>query len=107
MICIWHSGNHACISCSQIIMEILSDAEWLEEDLPALHNLTLRILVLELLASGFNDTFCASLKSQQRGDVVRLHWERREKKITKDKIVAEGIWKGESRRIYRFWGSLV
>ena len=77
---IWHSGNHACISCSQIIMEILSDAEWLEEDLPALHNLTLRILFLELLGSGFNDTFCVSLMSQQRGDVVRLHWERREKK---------------------------
>ena len=66
-------------------MEILSGAEWLEEDLPALHNLTLRILFLELLASGFNDTFCVSLMSQQRGDVVRLHW-KEEKKIRKIKL---------------------
>jgi hypothetical protein len=66
-------------------MEILSDAEWLEEDLPALHNLTLRILVLELLASGFNDTFCASLKSQQRETSLGFIG-KEEKKIRKIKL---------------------
>jgi len=30
-------------------MGILSDAGWLEEDVPALHDLTLRLLLLELL----------------------------------------------------------
>jgi hypothetical protein len=44
-----HSGEHACISCGQIIIRNLSDAGWLEEDLPAIHNLTLRILFLGLL----------------------------------------------------------
>ena len=37
------------ISCSQIIIGILSDAGWLEEDVPALHDLTLRLLFLESL----------------------------------------------------------
>ena len=37
------------ILCSQIIIGILSDAGWLEEDVPALHDLTLRLLFLELL----------------------------------------------------------
>ena len=38
------------ISCSQIVIRILSDAGWLEEDVPALHgDLTLRLLFLELL----------------------------------------------------------
>ena len=49
MICIYHSGENACMSCSQIIIGILSDAGWLEEDVPALHDLTLRLLFLELL----------------------------------------------------------
>ena len=41
--------EHASISCSQIIMGILSDAGWLEEDVPVLHGLTLRLLLLESL----------------------------------------------------------
>ena len=45
----WHSGEDACVSCSQIVMGILSDAGWLEEDVPALHDFTLRLLFLELL----------------------------------------------------------
>ena len=46
MICInsiASSVEHACVSCSQIVMEILSDAGWLEDDV------TLRLLFLELL----------------------------------------------------------
>ena len=34
---------------SQIIIGILSDAGWLEEDAPALHDLTLWLLFLEFL----------------------------------------------------------
>jgi len=41
-----HSGEHACVSCRQIIMRISSDAGCLEEDVPALR---LRLLFLELL----------------------------------------------------------
>ena len=35
--------------CSQIVIGILSDAGWLEEDVPVLHDLTLRLLFLDLL----------------------------------------------------------
>ena len=49
MIYVEHSGEHACISCNQIVMGILSDAGWLEEDLSALRGLNLRLLFLELL----------------------------------------------------------
>ena len=52
------------ISCSQIVIGILSDAGWLEEDVPALHDLTLRLLFLDLLpALVSNDTLCAILSN--------------------------------------------
>ena len=69
-------------------MGILSDAGWLDEDVPALHDLTLRLLFLEN-ASGFNNTLrlCdfEPWLSNRQGDVVSLHRER-EKKIRRIKF---------------------
>ena len=63
-------------------MGILSDAGWLEEDVPALHDLILRLLFLEN-ASGFNNTLCAILSrgSATGRETSLVFIEKEEKKI--------------------------
>ena len=83
-------------------MGILSDAGWLEEDVPALHDLTPAFV--SRIASGFNNTLCAIFEpwlSNRQGDVVSLHRERREED-TKDKILAEGVFRRKGKSIYQF-----
>ena len=65
-----HSGEHACVSCRQIIMRISSDAGCLEDDL----TLRLRLLFLESLpALMILLSVRVYAMAQQQGDVVRLH----------------------------------
>ena len=52
-----HSGEHACVSFRQIIMRISSDAGCLEDDVA----LRAALAFICRIASGFNDTLCASL----------------------------------------------
>ena len=87
-------------------MGILSDTGWLEEDIPALHDLILRLLFLEN-ASGFNNTLCAILSSgSATGRETSLVFrEKEEKKIRKIKF-----WRkessGEGAEDLSIWGSL-
>ena len=81
-------------------MGILSDAGWLEEDVPGLHDLTLRLLFLEFLPALMilSVRFIEQWLSNMQGDIVRLHRERREEN-TKDKILVEGVFKRKSKRV--------
>ena len=64
-----HSGEHACVSCRQIVMRISSDAGCLEDDV----TLRLRLLFLELLPALMILSVLVYAMAQQQGDVVRLH----------------------------------
>ena len=68
-------------------MGILSDAGWLEEDVPALHDLTPAFV--SRIASGFNNTLCAILSSGSATggrETSLVFIEKEEKKIRKIKF---------------------
>jgi len=68
----------------QLIIVILSDAVWLEENvLGGFHDLIVQLLFLGLLPGGFNDTLCANLMAQQQGNDVRFNQRRDTKQIIK------------------------
>ena len=98
-----HSGEHARISCSQIIARILSDAGWLGEDLPALHGLTLRLLFIELLPTLVVLSVRFQVMDQQQRDIVWLYGlKKKRRKCERQNFVGRGMEERESRRIYQF-----
>ena len=88
-------------------MGILSDAGWLEEDVPAIHDLNLPPAFASRIASGVNNTLCAILSSgSATGRETSLVFrEKEEKKIRKIKF-----WRkessGEGAEDLSIWGSL-
>ena len=82
-------------------MGILSDAGWLEEDVPALHDLALRLLLLELLPA-FKNTLCEILSSGSATggrETSLVFIEKEEKKIRKIKFWRKE-YSGERARVF-------